>query len=265
MVSDMLRICWKEWASSTSWSFSPLSWCVITCLSIRWFFSIFLSVCFYLNRSLHHLFLSPCFSSPSSFPQKPTAAIRLISGTGTHTHTNASSPAPSSVFTLSLHLSPSILISPSFCLTPSEHTCLWASACVRVGPSSEALANTSRRTGGRPKQTGSSATTSFLPSTFLLPTTRFLPVHLVASSREEISHHVCVFVPPASASLGTHLSFIYNEVSSLPVPVAAQAPCFWHTLSRVCMSTCPSHSVSFQFMHLSTCRFALLPVTPFVK
>lgn len=68
----------------------------------------------------------------------------------------------------------------------------------------------------------------------------------MALSREGISRLVFVFLPQASASLSVHRSFIYNELSSLSVPVAAQIPlllacCFCH-FQHVCTSACPSPS-----------------------
>lgn len=186
--------------------------------------------------SVISLLLFSCFPSDRSW-QLPSGLFQALA------HTHAFSPAPSSLFTLSLCLSPSLIISPSYCLTLSERTGL--AVCVsKLELFLKALALTSTRSGGGPKQAGihSSAYSSSIP------------VHLVGDSREGISHHVFVFLPWVSASLSTHCPFIYNEVSSLPVPVVAHslllARCFCH-FQHVCMPTCPS--LSFFPIYTSIC------------
>lgn len=118
----------------------------------------------------------------------------------------------------------------------------------------------------------------------LLPSSAFFPpVHLVAHSGEGISH--CAFLPWASASLSAHLSFIYNEVSDIPVPAVAQTPSLfgmpsqsWPTCPDVCssplfpqfiylsyLSVCWPACHSFcQINRSSTYQFVLLTGLPFL-
>ena len=193
------------------------------------------------SLSLPSLYLSPLllFLPPSDRSwQLPSGLFQALA------HAHALPRA--ACFALSLSVCQLLrLFSPPSC----KRTCMQAS--VQVGWVSEAWA-----LGGEDleedKSNRSSTTSSFS-----------LPVHLVAHSGEGISH--CVFLPRVSASLSTHLSFIYNEVSDIPVPAVAQTPCFF--AQRVHMSSCPSLSLFFppQFIHLSTCLFAGPPVTPFAK
>lgn len=108
----------------------------------------------------------------------------------------------------------------------------------------KALALASTRPGGGPKQAGIRV---FASSS--------LPVHLVFNSRGA-DFSVFMWPPWTSASLSMYGSFIYNEVSSLPVPVAAQISCLWHAVAVTSnMPACLVVHLSLflaKFKHLSS-------------
>jgi len=151
--------------------------------------SIFLPQCFsswlslsYLCSLCHlciSLLLFSCLPSDGN-RQLPSGLFQALSHTRTHALTH------SSLFTLSPCLSPSLVISPSFCLTPPEHTYLAVSVVLdQVGSPSECLGPNRHKIWRRTKASWDSLLHLFF----------FLPVHLPAFSGERISHCVFVFLP----------------------------------------------------------------------
>lgn len=212
--------CWLLWmctAGCGSWGLSaPIS---TSSPSIYLPPVVFVSVSFWLSVSylclLCHLavFLRLLRRLPSDRSwQLPSGLFQALAHTHTHTRTLVpTSSALSSLFTLLL-LFVTIPRHSSVLLLDSVWTYLpGGERLSKLDLRLKAPALCSRRSGGVPKWASIRSLCLFFSS---------LPVHLVAYSGEGRgggggSHRVFVSLPRESASLSTHRSFIYNEVSSL--------------------------------------------------
>lgn len=206
-----------------------------------------------------HLFISlrpPCYLSLLHFFRPPSDRSWQLPSGLFQALAHTQSPSLFSFHTFPLCLSPFSEFFPSCCLTPSTclRVCVRVCLCVQIGSVSEAWPLQHRI--WRKTKAKRESLLCFFPSPLSLP------VHLVAYTREGISHCVSPECQPLSAHISYSFIMRCQAFLSLWLLILFAFGMLPQSCPTFHMSTCPSLFPLFPSFYI---RLPGLPVIHFVK